>query len=429
MSSGDEIHRVVVTGVGAVSPLGDSPAAIHAALVEGRSGLRPVELGEIDGFGALPAAHLKAGHTPAGHISFEPRDYLPKGNLRPLDRTGRLVIAAAQLALDAAGWTPELRAEHEVGLVLGTMYCSAHTISKFDCRALEAGPKYAKPFEFANSVLNAAAGQTAIWHDLRGINSTVAGGATAGLQALAYAVEMIRNGRAEVLLAGGGEELCFETFYGFHRAGLLSGSGGPPRGSGDGCPVPFDARRDGFALGEGAALLVLEDRRAALARGAQVLAELRGHACAYDVSRGGDRERSREAVARTLRLALDDGGLAAGDVDAVSASGNGSVAGDLHEALGIADTFADGVGPPVTAVKSMLGESLGASGAFQLLALIESMRRGVLPGIRGLETVDDDFPLAALSAKPRELALARGLVSTVGLDGNVCALAVERGTT
>ncbi len=415
MSDAEQGRRVVVTGAGAVSPLGDSPAAIHAALCEGQSGLRPVELGEIDGI-ALPA-------IPAGQIAFEPRDYLPKGNLRPLDRTGRLVIAAAQLALDDAGWTPELRAEHQVGLVLGTMFCGAHTISAFDCRALKAGPKYAKPFEFANSVLNAAAGQTAIWHNLHGINSTVAGGTTAGLQALAYAVEMIRNGRADTLLAGGGEELCFETFYGFHQAGLLCG-----RGNGNGgCPVPYDTRRDGLALGEGAALFVLEDRRTALDRGAPILAELRGHASAYDVSRGGDRQRASEAVARALRLAIADGALSAGDIDAVSAAGNGSVAGDLHEALGIAEGLADRARqPPVCAVKSMLGESLGASGAFQLLALIESMRNGVLPGIHGLESVAEDFPLA-LSAEPVELALRHGLVSAIGLDGNVCVLAVGKG--
>ncbi len=406
-------RRVVVTGIGAVSPLGDTPAAIHDALCEGRSGLEPYQHDEIDGI-------------PAAFIEFEPRDYLPRGNLRPLDRTGRLVVAAAQLALDAAGWHSERRAEHQVGLVLGTMFCSVHTISAFDSRALQAGPKYAKPFEFANSVLNAAAGQTAIWHNLRGINSTVAGGTTAGLQALAYAVEMIRVGRADALLAGGGEELCFETFLSFHRAGLLCGSGaasGTSRG-----PAPYDQRRGGFALGEGAALFVLEDRRSALERGAPVLAELRGHASAFDLSRGTESESASATIARVLGLALADAGLAAGDVDAVSASGNGSVAGDLHEALGIARAFGDHASRlPVTAVKSMLGESLGAAGAFQLLALIESMRRGVLPGIHGLEKVDESLPLAALSARSRELATGRGLVSTVGLDGNVCALALDRG--
>ena len=123
----------------------------------------------------------------AGRVDFDPRTYLGDGNLRPLDRTGRLAVAASGLALDAAGWTAEERAETEVGLVLGTMFGSVHTISEFDRRAMEAGPNYAKPMEFANSVINAAAGQTAIWHDLWGINATISGGTASGAQAIAYA--------------------------------------------------------------------------------------------------------------------------------------------------------------------------------------------------------------------------------------------------
>ncbi len=404
-------RRVVVTGVGAISPLGDTPEAIWEALCAGESGMRPVELFDVS------TLDVREG----GEIAFDPKKYL-EGNLRPLDRTGRLVVAAAQLALADSGWTRQLREQHPVGLVLGTMFCSVHTISAFDRRALEAGPKYAKPFEFANSVINAAAGQTAIWHDLRGINSTVAGGTTAGIQALAYAVEMIRNGRAEALLTGGGEELCFESFYGFCRTGRMAGSGN----SGAPCAVPFDARRNGFALAEGAALFMLEEAGSARRRGARVLAEISGHAAAYDVSRGSDPQRAAEALARAVRLALQDAGCPPAEIGAVAAGANGSVAGDRHEAAGLADAFGGRL-PPVTAVKSMLGESLGAAGAFQTLGLLESLRRGRLPGIRGLETVEEGLPLGDLRAEARPLAERRGLVSGVGLDGNACALVVETG--
>ncbi len=405
-------RRVVVTGVGLVSSLGDEPAAWHRALARGESGLRPIRSFDT---GVLGPRH--AGEVP----DFAPESYLGKVNLRPVDRTARLVIVAAHQAFAASGWTKERRAEHDVGLVLGTMFGSVHTISAFDRRALVAGPKYAKPFDFANSVINAAAGQTAIWHDLRGINSTVAGGTAAGLQALGYAAEVIRTGRSDAVLAGGADELCFESLYGFHQAGRLcaEAAGGP------GACVPFGACRGGFALGEGAGLLMLEEAAAAEARGAQVLAEIRGHGNCYDCSRGTD-ERSAEAVARAAGLALADAGLAAGDVEAVSAAANGSVLGDRHEAQGLAALFA-GVpeGPPVTAVKSMLGETLGASGAFATIALVESMRAGVLPGIRGLEEPEAGLPLGGLDAEARQIAARRGLVSAVGLDGNVAALVVE----
>ncbi len=403
-------RRVVVTGIGLVSPLADDSGALHRALVEGKSGLVPISLFDT---GALGQRH-------AGEVAdFDPTSYLGRVNLRPVDRTARLVIVAAHLAFEASGWTSEMRGEHEVGLVLGTMFGSVHTIAAFDRRGLVAGPKYVKPFEFANSVINAAAGQTAIWHDLRGINSTVAGGTAAGLQALGYATEMIRTGRADVILAGGADELCFESLYGFHQGGRLCGEGddGPI-----GC-VPFSAGRSGFALGEGAGLLMLEEASAAEARGARILAEIRGHGNCYDCSRGHD-ERSATAVQRAIRLALADAGLTAGDVTAVSAAANGSVLGDRHEAQGLAATFADGV-PPVTAVKSMLGECLGTSGAYATIALIESMRTGMLPGVRGLDEPDTSLPLDGLSAEPREISGTIGLVDAVGLDGNVAAMVVE----
>ena len=406
--TGSGARRVVVTGIGLVSPLGDDPAALHRALAAGDCGLKPVSLFDVGDLGPRHAGEV---------ADFAPEKYLGKVNLRPVDRTARLVIVAAHLAFEASGWTPERRKRHEVGLVLGTMFGSVHTISAFDRRALTAGPKYAKPFEFANSVINAAAGQTAIWHDLRGLNSTVAAGTTAGLQALGYATEVIRTGRADAVLAGGADELCFESLYGFHRTGQLCAEGGG---------VPFDARRDGFALGEGAGLLMLEEASSALARGAPILGEIRGHGNCYDCSRGRD-QRAADAVRRAVGLALADAGLEPGDVEAVAAAASGSVLGDRHEAQGLAAALGDGeaVELPVAAVKSMLGECLGASGALAVITLLESMRAGVLPGIAGLEQPEPGLPLAGLAAESRRIEARRGLVDAVGLDGNVAALVVE----
>jgi len=400
--------RVVVTGAGTISPLGDRPAAIHQALVAGADGLGEITLFPVDG---LPTRR-------AGEIRFDPKAYL-EGNIRPIDRTGQLAIIAAQLALAASGWSREKRAEHEVSLVLGTTFGSVRTIAEFDRRAVEAGPQYAKPFDFANSVINAAAGQTAIWHRLRGVNSTLAGSAAAGLQAIAYAVDLIRSGRADAVLAGGAEELCFESFYGYSRTGRLAADGD--------CAVPFDARRRGFRLGEGAALLVLEEAGAARRRGATVLAEIRGHAGAFDCSRGRDAGEAAAAIGRTLALALDDAGVDAAEVDAVSLAADGSPAGDRHEAAGVAACFgARAAELAVLAVKGQLGESLGAAGAFQTLALLETMHQGKVPGIAGLAELEDDFPLTRASAESHAADVRRGLVHALGLDGNTCALVLER---
>jgi len=394
---------VVVTGAGVLSPLGDSPEALHAALAEGRSGLKPIELFPVDGLGD----GLKAGEI----RPFEPRDYLGERNLRPIDRTSRLLLSAAQRALDESGWTPELRAGREIGLVLGTTFCSVKTISEFDRRNLQLGPSYASPFDFANSVINAAAGQAAIWHGLRGLNSTISAGEASGLLAISYAAQQIRSGRASALLAGGAEEICYESFLGHQRAGRLGAS----------APVPFDARRDGFALAEGAGLLVLEEGGEARARGAQVLAEVLGHGSAFDPD--GTPEGAARALARAVRIALEDAGTGPEEIDALSAAANGSVTGDRAEAAAIAEVFGGRAGElPVTAVKSMLGEALGASGGFQAVALLGTLNTGILPGILGLERTEEGFPLTGASAATRQVAVRRALLTALGTDGHACAV-------
>ncbi|MDX1385687.1 MAG: beta-ketoacyl synthase N-terminal-like domain-containing protein, partial [Thermoanaerobaculia bacterium] len=146
-------RRVVVTGCGLLSPLGDTPAAVHAALCGGRDGISEVDLFDTAGLGCTVAGQIR---------DFDARSYLGSKNLRPLDRTGRLAAAAVGLSLADAGWSEQARGDREIGLVLGTMYGGVHTIAEFDRRAVEAGPNYARPMDFANSVINAAAGQAAI---------------------------------------------------------------------------------------------------------------------------------------------------------------------------------------------------------------------------------------------------------------------------
>jgi 3-oxoacyl-[acyl-carrier-protein] synthase II len=355
--------------------------------------------------------------------AFSPEAYLGRANIRPLDRTSQLVAAAAALALEDSGWTPEKRETEELGLVLGTMFCSIHTISEFDRRAVAASPIYASPMNFANTVINAAAGQTAIWHKLRGINSTIASGASSGLQAIAYATQLIAAGQATALLAGGAEELCFESFLAFNRAGLLCGSN---HLSGH-FPVPFDAGRNGFALGEGAALLMLEEAQSAIKRGARVLAEVRGYGSAYDTSRGTNERRSIDAISRSVGIAVADADMTADEIGCLSASANGSIAWDRREAVGIASILGDRAEDlPVAAIKAMLGETLGASGAIQAVDLTQSMRDGVLPGIRQLERADVDNPLRSITRETAKVEIASGLINSIGFDGNCCSLVLAR---
>lgn len=398
-------RRVVVTGAGVVSALGATPAELHAALVAGRSALRPVT--------RFDAAGLGCGL--AGEVDFDgPAALGAERNLRPLDRVSQITAAAARRALLDSGWDAARLARHEVGLVLGTMFCGVHTIAEFDRRGLTRGPAYVSPFDFANTVINAAAGQTAIWHRLSGLNSTVSAGASSGVQALAYAADVIRLGRADALLAGGVEEVCHEAYVGFARAGLLSGPGGRP--------VPFDAARDGFVPGEGAALLMLEEAQAAHARGARVLAELLGGACAYDPSRGADPAQSARAALRAARLALDEAGLGPDQIDALSAGASGSRPWDRAEGCALGTLFgARAASLPVAALKGLLGETLGAAGAFQAVDLVETMRDGRLPGVPGYSAGE---PMVRLAPRPeaQDVRVRRALITAAGFDGACSAL-------
>lgn len=416
--------RVVITGMGLVTPLGDDPEELFAALCDGRSGVATIENFDTE---LLP-------YRQGGEIrDFKPADYLGSKNLRPLDRTGRLAAAAAHNALLHAGWSEEARADHTIGLVLGTLFGSVHTISQFDCRALTAGPMYAKPLDFANSVINAAAGQTAIWHRLPGVNTTIAGGPAAGLQALGYAADLISSGRAKILLAGGADELCYESYVGYHRAGMVCGGTGnasstsrqPPR------PIPFDGRRNGFAPAEGAAFLVLEEAESARQRGAHILATMRGHATTFDPSLATDETAASASLSRAVGQALAQANCTVDEITAVSASANGTVRDDAVEATGLANALVsrtDAV--PITAIKSMLGEPMGAGGALQVATLVTSLAHRTLPGIAGFSQPEKAVTLAGLSAETRKLPQSRtsiGLATALGLQGPSAALLIEGG--
>jgi 3-oxoacyl-[acyl-carrier-protein] synthase II len=390
-------RRVVVTGRGVVSCLGNSPAGLHQALCERRSGLTRVE--------GFPTAGLT--WPVAGEIrNFDPKAYVGKKNMRPLDRTARFVVTAAHLALEDSGWTAEARAAHEVGLVLGTLYGSVRTIAEFDRRAVEAGPGYVSPLDFANTVINAAAGQTAIWHDLRGINSTIATGQTSGLRAVAYAADLIASGRADVLLAGGAEELCLESFLSLERAGFVSLDK-------DREPVPFGAARSGFLPGEGCGLLVLESAANAARRGARALAEIRGSGIGFDPTRNQDPGRSQEATAGAVRGALATAEIAAEEIGAVSASANGGPLDDVEARTLEAVLGARAAAVPRTAIKASLGDTLGADGGLQAVVAVETLRKGAQPGIRGAD-----------GPSPHPIAAPSVLLTSLGWDGQRCALLI-----
>jgi 3-oxoacyl-[acyl-carrier-protein] synthase II len=398
---------VVITGAGLVCALGDHPSRVHDALCAGRTG-----------FGPSVLIAEQAGKYRLGEIrDFSARGYLGPKNLRPLDRTGQLAAVGVELALADAGWPIAERDQHEVGLVLGTTFCSVRTIGEFDRRAMRDGPEYASPLDFANTVINAAAGQVAIWQHLRGLNSTISTGAVSGLHAIGYASQMIRAGRATRLLAGGAEEICFESFLGFLRANLLCGFGD------DDLPRPFDRRRGGCILGEGAGFLMLEAEDAAAARGARVLGRIEGFGAAYDSRDETSRVDGANALPYAIERALGPRGL--DGLGAVMSSGSGHLTLDAREAAGLRDALGPrAAAVPVTSIKGQVGETQGAGGALQTIVLLESLRANQLPPIAGLDQPDPAFGLDFVMGAPRAVNATRALATAVAREGNACALVV-----
>lgn len=404
------MSTVAITGAGVVTPVAHTPAELHEALCEGVGAVRPLASFAAAG---LPC-DLGAAVDLAGL-----RQELSDRPTAGIDRIGQLTIVAVRRAIAAAG-RPETSA---MGLVLGTMFSGAHTIGEFDRRVLVEGPQFASPLDFANTVLNAAAGQAAIRLSLRGANVTISAGHASGLQALAYAADLIASDRAPLLLAGGAEELCLESYLGFGRAGLMCGTNGRPGR----VPVPFDVRRTGFALGEAAAFLVLERDVDARQRGAAVRATIAGHASAIDPDALDRGYSGRCAIADVISTALRRSNVAPEDVDIVSASANGGYDGDAEEAAALAAVFGRrSVPPAVTAIKSVLGEMLAAAGPLQAIAALEAMRDGRLPGIRGLCDAGDCACAGDLRAETRPIHIETALVTSVSPEGNCCALVLRR---
>jgi 3-oxoacyl-[acyl-carrier-protein] synthase II len=292
----------------------------------------------------------------------------------------------------------------ELGLVCGTVFGSVHSITGFDWSGLVDGPTYVNPMEFPNTVINAPAGQAAIKHRLRGVNSTVCAGLASGLHAIQYAADALRFGRARALLAGGVEELCDESVLGLHKSGTTSRTGRAR---------PFSADRDGVVPGEGSALWVLETAESAEARGHAPWLEICGFGStqaahsiqAFDV-RG-------EGAANAIEQALHYAGIGPTDVSCIVASASGSRGGDEMELRAIERVFKRRLGDiPICAPKAAFGEAMGASGALCALTAGLALQEQSLPPTPGFSVgggIQGEY----------------ALINAFGCDGNNASMVIR----
>ena len=369
-------RRVVVTGVGAVSPLGPDASALIDGWVAGECGVR-------DGMGLCDA--------------FDPLSWMSRKEVRRTDRFAQLAVAAAEEALAGAGWGDGVPyAPERVGSLIGTGIGGLGTISDVHAQLSDKGPAAVSPLGVPLMMTNAASAAVAMRRGLMGPSFSVGSACAAGAHALGTAVSLIRCGEADAMVSGGAESAVNEfATAGFAAMGATSVVG---------ISRPFDARRDGFVVGEGAGVLVLEAMECAQARGAKVLGEVLGYGATSDAFHITAPQPDGAGAARAVQLALDDAGVTAADVDYVNAHGTSTPLNDRSETQALKRAFGPGAGRvPVSSTKSAIGHLLGAGGAVELVATLLALGRRVIPPTLGYGEPEEGLDLDYVPGTARPL--------------------------
>ena len=393
---------LAITGTSAISGFGIGPASFADGLRSGRTTIALVE-----GFDTSESHSHVAGQI----RDFDPALFIAPGRLRRIDRIGRLSIACCKLAMESAGLTDlgPIGADC-VGVALGSYTSGIHSLVEYLDRLIEQGPTGSSALDFSNTVGNAAASLCGIELGLRGANVTLNNKEASALAAVAYAASLLESGRARALVTGGVDDLE-RTFFAVHAEfGVLANDDGEGEAS-----RPFDRRRNGFVLGAGAFLVVLETTDSARARGAAVHGELSAIAATSAPARLNDWPRDPGELAHCMRVALDRANREPRDVAAVFASANSTPVLDRTEAAALAEVFGEST-VPVTALKGALGEC-GAIGAAGLIAAIDCLRDGIIPPTAGFEQRDPDCPVnvsrepRSVTPRPHQVALVNSFAS------------------
>jgi 3-oxoacyl-[acyl-carrier-protein] synthase II len=401
-------EAVAVTGLGVLTPLGPDVAAFSEGLLTGRSGVRLLDEPE---FADLPA-RLAA--------TVDLTDRLERVEARTLDRVQQVALVAAREAWADAG-APEVEPER-LAVVIGSGIGGALTILGQDAVLREKGPRRVSPHLVPMLMPNGPAATVGLEIGARGGVHCPVSACASGAEALAVALDILRSGRADVVVAGGAEACVHPLpLAGFAQMRALSTRHDEPEAA----SRPYDKGRDGFVLGEGAGVLVLETEAHAAARGATVHGRLAGAGLASDAHHVTAPDPSGAGAARSIALALRDAGLTPDQIGHINAHATSTPLGDLAEARAFA-TALGGHRPPVTATKSNTGHLLGAAGAVEAVAAVLALRDGVVPAIRNLDDLDDEADVDAVRTVARQHPHDVALSTSFGFGGHDVSLVLTR---
>ena len=416
------MRRIVVTGMGVVSPLGTGTEAAWARLIAGQSGLRrlPADLAPDVPAQVAGTVQSKTEDTEAG---FDLDAAVPGKDQKKMDRFIQFALAAADEAIAQAKWAPETDAQKDrtatiIATGIGGFPAIAEAVRITDAR----GVRRLSPFTVPSFLANLAAGWVSIRHGFKGPLGAPVTACAAGVQAIGDAARLIRSGEADIAICGGAESTIDRVSLGSFAAARALGSAfndEPTRAS-----RPFDAARDGFVMGEGAGILVIEALEHALARGATPIAELVGYGTSADAFHLTAGPEDGEGAARAMRIALAQAAVEPAAIDHLNAHATSTPVGDKGELAAIKAVFGEGKGPAISSTKSATGHLLGAAGGLEAVFTVLAIRDGVIPPTLNLENPDEaaaGLDLVALEARKADLNYA--LSNGFGFGGvNACVL-------
>ncbi|MFH1625060.1 MAG: beta-ketoacyl-ACP synthase II [Pseudomonadota bacterium] len=375
-------RRVVVTGLGAVTPLGIGAEKTWKALCAGVSGI-----GEISSFDTTNFQTKIAGEVKG----FDPEEFLDKRTLRRMDRFVQYAMASTMMAMDDSKLKVTDQNAERIGVILGTGLGGLATLEKNHTMLMEGGPRKISPLFIPMMIANIAPGQIAIHYGIKGPNTTVVTACAAGAHAIGDAYKLIQRGDADIMITGGTEaSITPLNIGGFNAMKAISTRNDEPEKA----SRPFDKDRDGFVPAEGAGILILEDLEFALKRGAKIYAEIVGYGLTGDAYHITAPDPRGDGAARCMRMALNDAGISHSEVDYINAHGTSTPLNDAIETMAIKTVFNEhSKRVRISSTKSMTGHLLGAAGGVEAIFTILTIRDGIIPPTINYETLDPDCDL------------------------------------
>ena len=408
-------RRVVVTGIGLVSSLGIGTEANWAGIKAGQSGIDTITKFDTTQFATRIAGEVK---------NFDPLAYIEKKDVKKMDIFIQYAIAASQYAMDDSGLTITPELSRRVGVFIASGIGGFTTIEREHKALLEGGPRKISPFFIPSAIINLAAGQVSIRFGARGPNSATCTACSASAHAIGDAFELIKRGAADVMIAGGSEAAITPMGIGGFGAlrALSTRNDEPARAS-----RPFDRDRDGFIVGEGAGVLILEEYEMARARGARIYAELVGYGMSADAYHITAPSEDGDGAFRVMSEAIQSAGITPADVDYINAHGTSTPQGDALETLAINRCFGEHARDlAASSTKSMTGHLLGAAGGLEAGITVLAVYHQIAPPTINLDHPDDNCNLDYVPHHSRPLAMTYALSNSFGFGGTNAALLFKK---